>query len=205
MSRSFTLRRPSAALVVATLALVVACAGTGYAAGLAANSVGTPQLKDGAVTSPKIKNGAVTGADVKESSLARVPDAAKVGGTPLTGLLRTAGCQQGKLLGYARVLADGGTIPTSFTTSGISTGYNCAGGQIEVKRTGQGRHLVRFVDNPAAFAFIQVRFDTDGADEAACATVKKIETGSDAGSFSVTTFDCNTDNVVNADFTVLLP
>ena len=49
-------RRPSPALVVACLALAVALGGTGYAAiVLPANSVGTKQLKNGAVVATKVK------------------------------------------------------------------------------------------------------------------------------------------------------
>jgi hypothetical protein len=49
--------------VVASLALFVALAGTGYAAvKLPKNSVGTTQIKSAAVTATKIKDGAVTGA-----------------------------------------------------------------------------------------------------------------------------------------------
>jgi hypothetical protein len=60
---SFSVRRPSPALVVSVVALVVALGGTSYAAfSLPRNSVGTNQLKNGAVTGTKIKNGAVTGA-----------------------------------------------------------------------------------------------------------------------------------------------
>lgn len=56
--------RPSPAMVVASLALLVAMTGTSIAAvqALAPNSVGTVQLKPGAVTTAKIKNGNVTGA-----------------------------------------------------------------------------------------------------------------------------------------------
>ena len=62
--------RPSPALVVATIALIVALGGTGYAAfKLPANSVGTKQLRKGAVTPSKIKTGAVNGAGVKNKSL----------------------------------------------------------------------------------------------------------------------------------------
>jgi hypothetical protein len=70
--------RPSAAMVVACIALTVALGGTSFAAiqALPRNSVGTKQLKKNAVTSPKVKNNALTGADVLESSLARVPSAA---------------------------------------------------------------------------------------------------------------------------------
>lgn len=58
--------RPSPAMVVACLALLVALTGTSIAAvqALAPNSVGTVQLKPGAVTTPKIKNGNVTTAKI---------------------------------------------------------------------------------------------------------------------------------------------
>ena len=67
------LRRPSPAMVVACLALLVALGGTGMAAAtqLAKNSVGTAQLKDGAVTNPKIKNNAINSAKVASRSLLR--------------------------------------------------------------------------------------------------------------------------------------
>ena len=73
---------------IALLALFVALGGTTYAAtSLPKNSVGAKQLKKNAVTNPKIKNNAVNGvkvannsikgADVLESSLGKVPTAAK--------------------------------------------------------------------------------------------------------------------------------
>ena len=73
---------------IALLALFIALGGTTYAAtALPKNSVGTTQLKKNAVTNPKIKNNAVNGvkvannsikgADVLESSLGKVPTAAK--------------------------------------------------------------------------------------------------------------------------------
>ena len=67
------LRRPSPAMVVACLALLVALGGTGMAAAtqLARNSVGTPQLKDGAVSNAKIKNNAVNSTKVAARSLLR--------------------------------------------------------------------------------------------------------------------------------------
>jgi hypothetical protein len=47
--------------LVAYLALFVALGGTSYAAtSLAPNSVGTPQIKNGAVTGPKLANGSVS-------------------------------------------------------------------------------------------------------------------------------------------------
>lgn len=53
-------RRPSAAMLVALLALFLAAGGASYAAtSLRANSVGTAQLRNASVTNPKILNGAV--------------------------------------------------------------------------------------------------------------------------------------------------
>ena len=67
------LRRPSPAMVVACLALLVALGGTSVAAAtqLAKNSVGTAQLKNGAVSNPKIKNNAINSAKVASKSLLR--------------------------------------------------------------------------------------------------------------------------------------
>ncbi|HLY49026.1 MAG TPA: hypothetical protein VKR21_07505 [Solirubrobacteraceae bacterium] len=68
--RKFVLRRPSPALGVAFVALLVALGGTSLAAfNLPRNSVGTRQLRNGAVTSKKIKNGAVTTAKLKDGAV----------------------------------------------------------------------------------------------------------------------------------------
>ena len=73
-----TLHRPSPAMVVACLALLVALGGTSVAAvsQLGRNTVGTAQLQFGAVTGPKIRNNAVTSAKVRNRSLLRVDFAA---------------------------------------------------------------------------------------------------------------------------------
>lgn len=79
-------RRPSPAMVVALIALVVALSGTTYAATqLPAKSVGTKQVRDRAVTGSKLATGAVgtrqladggvKGRDVDESTLEAVPSA----------------------------------------------------------------------------------------------------------------------------------
>ena len=63
------LRRPSPAMIVACLALLVALGGTSVAAvsQLARNSVGAPQLQTGAVTNPKLRNNAVNSAKVRSA------------------------------------------------------------------------------------------------------------------------------------------
>lgn len=67
------LRRPSPAMVVACVALLVALGGTSVAAvsQLGRNTVGTAQLQFGAVTNPKIRSNAVTSAKVQNRSLLR--------------------------------------------------------------------------------------------------------------------------------------
>jgi hypothetical protein len=75
--QTLTKRLPSPAMVVACIALAVALGGTSYAAvRLPANSVGTKQLKRGAVTGIKVKRNSLTGTQINESRLARVPSAA---------------------------------------------------------------------------------------------------------------------------------
>jgi hypothetical protein len=64
------MKKPSAATVIATLALFVALGGTGYAAvALAPNSVGSPQIKDGAVQSSDIKDGAINSSDIANGAI----------------------------------------------------------------------------------------------------------------------------------------
>jgi hypothetical protein len=68
--KRFRPSRPSPALVVSIIALIVAMGGTGYAAvSLPKNSVGTKQLRKNAVIGSKIKKNAVTGSKVKDHSL----------------------------------------------------------------------------------------------------------------------------------------
>jgi hypothetical protein len=74
-------RRPSPAMVVALIALFVALGGVGYAAA----TIGTNDIKNGAVTSKKIRNRTIrnfdvrrqtlTGSRIKESTLGPVPEA----------------------------------------------------------------------------------------------------------------------------------
>src|SRR5215218_6203508 len=78
---------PSPAMVVACLALLVALGGTGYAAiKLPANSVGTKQLKRGAVTGVKVKGNTLTGTQINESRLGPVPSATSATRAPVSRL-----------------------------------------------------------------------------------------------------------------------
>ena len=62
--------RPTYANVTSTLALILATSGGAYAVTtLPRDSVGTPQLQNGAVTQPKIAADAVTSGKVKDGAL----------------------------------------------------------------------------------------------------------------------------------------
>ena len=74
--KQFRIGRPSPAMVVAVVALVLAMVGTGYAAiNLPKKSVGTAQLKGSAVTNAKIKNKTITGKKLNLKKLGVVPNA----------------------------------------------------------------------------------------------------------------------------------
>jgi hypothetical protein len=70
-----SVRRPSPALVISCVALTIALGGTGYATVLQVpkNSVGTPQLKNSAVTSAKVKNRSLLRADFATGQLPAGP------------------------------------------------------------------------------------------------------------------------------------
>jgi hypothetical protein len=108
------IRRPSPALVISCLALTLALGGTGYATVLQVpkNSVGTPQLKNAAVTSAKVKNRSLLRADFASGQLPAGPRG-PVGPTGPAGPAGPAG-----LSGAERVEA---TSPSNSTTTRTMT------------------------------------------------------------------------------------
>ena len=68
--------RPSPALVVASIGLLVALGGTSVAAvsERPLRSVGTPQLKGNAVTSPKVLNRSLLAVDFKQGQMPQRPE-----------------------------------------------------------------------------------------------------------------------------------
>ena len=85
--------RVSPSLVISTLALVVATGGTGYAAfRLPAGSVGTAQLRNGAVTAQKVKLHSLLAADFKAGQL-RPGGSGAPGGSGPAGASGSQGAQ----------------------------------------------------------------------------------------------------------------
>jgi hypothetical protein len=85
----------SPSMLVAIAAVVLALGGTGYAAGVARNSVGTPQLKNGAVTTVKLAPAAsarIAGLTYRSMSLMSDPHMGAVINVPCpTGLTAIGG------------------------------------------------------------------------------------------------------------------
>ena len=104
-------RRPSPAMVVASLALLVALGGTGVAAVNALvpkNSVGTAQLKNGAVTAAKVKVGSLLASNFKAGQLT----GGAAGPSGATGPAGPAGAA-GPGAKWALIKADGAIIAQS--------------------------------------------------------------------------------------------
>ena len=134
-----TTRLPSPALVIASLALLLVLGGTGGAAVAQAPpnaSVGTAQLKDGAVTAAKIKNATIVAADIASNAVvaAKIKSSAvtgaKIAGNAVTGAkvadgsIGAADIAPGVLPpsdAYGRFLNGPIVIPTATTTIGSLT------------------------------------------------------------------------------------
>jgi hypothetical protein len=98
--RDFRLQRPSPAMVVALIALLVALGGTGYAAFKLPNgSVGGKQIKKNAVTSIKVKNHSLRGVDINAATLATVPSATHAAGADAATRAAPTGPAGGALTG----------------------------------------------------------------------------------------------------------
>ena len=124
----------SPATVLAGIALLVALGGTSYAAVvLPANSVGTAQLKNSAVTSVKVKNRTLLAQDFAPGQLKAGPvgPAGATGPAGPAGPAGAAGAAAAAIVHVTSVSAAPGT-----TTTGVAA---CAAGQ---KATGGGAYLI---------------------------------------------------------------
>ena len=130
------LRRPSPAMVVACLALLVALSGTGIAAVsvvLPRNSVGNAQLRNDSVTSVKVKNGSLLRSDFRAGQIPAGPPgpqgpagpAGPTGPTGPAGPAGPAGAVGQIILHSASVGVPGGT-PENGAYDSRSLDVSCA-------------------------------------------------------------------------------
>jgi hypothetical protein len=163
--------RPSPAMVVALIALVVSLGGTGYAAiKLPANSVGAKQLKKGAVVRAKIKSGAVDATKLAPNSVGSASiDENTLGKVPSAGTADHAGLATGlDKLTYKSADASIPAAPSSTTMSVTTFDVNCDPGQ---RPLGPGVRLSDIVNefildaqpNPSGYEFRVANFDTGAA------------------------------------------
>jgi hypothetical protein len=101
--------RPSPAMIVAIIALVLALTGTAFAA-LGKNSVGSRQLKSKAVTTGKLANNAVNGAKVANGSLTGSDINLKALGTVPTATSATSAGNAGTVGGHSAACPAGTTL-----------------------------------------------------------------------------------------------
>jgi hypothetical protein len=120
-------RKPSPAMVVACLALLVALGGTSVAAvsALPRGSVGTAQLQNNAVTSIKVRNRSLRAVDFAAGQLPSGPQGPE-GPQGSTGAKGAKG-DPGSARAWARVNADGSLVSDANVTSvaKLGTGRYC--------------------------------------------------------------------------------
>ncbi|MBV8219188.1 MAG: hypothetical protein JO325_12050 [Solirubrobacterales bacterium] len=120
-------RRPSAAMVVAVIALVVAATGTAVAAGQHVD--GDSLIKKGSLSGDRLRDHTLTRMQIKVSSLGTVPkakDAEELGGRPASAYLGGGG---GGLIGTNGVVktrgSANGTKVTLFTSGPFTVTMTC--------------------------------------------------------------------------------
>jgi hypothetical protein len=171
--------RPSPPLVISALALAVALGGTGYAAVvLPANSVGTAQLKPGAVIGSKVKKHSLVASNFQAGQIPTGP-AGPAGPAGLAGPAGPAGPKGDaatKL--WAVVRNDGGVLRQS-------------GGVTVAKPGGAGLYTVTFPQSVSACAPVVSLSGTGSAPDEGSASATQ---GTQATQFTVQTLDSGGDH-----------
>ncbi|MFL5898635.1 MAG: hypothetical protein ACJ76D_09265 [Solirubrobacterales bacterium] len=137
----------SYANVIATIALFVALGGAAVAAGLPKNSVGTKQLKRGAVTAAKLKRGAVTSGKIapKAVTAGRLGANAVLPGNLGNGIINTEklsdqAVNAAKLKNGAVTTnkLNNGAVTAAKLGDGSVTAVKLADGSVTIAKLGQG-------------------------------------------------------------------
>lgn len=152
--------RPSPAMVVACLALVIALSSGAYAAlKLPKNSVGSAQLKKNAVTGVKIKKNSIDSSKVKDGSLL-VADF-KRGQLPTGPVNKTSG-----IVGITASGGSGTTVPLltvgpiTYTATCTDTGSGNFKTEINLASSEAGTFLASTTGGADLFATPRVAFNT---------------------------------------------
>lgn len=161
---------PSPSMVVASLALLFALGGSGFAAYQATvpkNSVGTAQLKNDAVTTKKVKNGTLVAADFKAGQIpaGAAGPAGPAGAPGAAGPAGPAGT--GATLGFKVVTGAGATT----TNSAAFVDVPGASASIDVPAGSTATVLARFTAESycaggGAGSYCSIRIVVDGNEAA---------------------------------------
>jgi hypothetical protein len=192
-------RHLSPALVLACLALLVAVGGTSYAqVALPANSVGTKQLKNGAVVASKVKLRSLLARNFKLGQIPRGPEGARgpQGAQGLPGAAGPAGPS-----GPAGAKGDSATrlfstVRNTMSGSGVELGPSS--GVATLVKGGTGNYRLTFnqdVNNCAILA-------TPGGNEAEVQDGRAASTTTGPREVTVTTFTDSDTDPDDLDFTV---
>ena len=139
------LKPPSPALVLAVVALFVALGGTGYAAlRLPRNSVGTIQIRNGAVINPKIRNGTILGSKLKNGTVTAGKIDVKGLTVPNATHAVVAVTAQTAATAATATTATSATSATTATTAGTAT-TAASPGTLASGKTETGVYDVQFV------------------------------------------------------------
>ena len=146
--------RPSPALAISFVALVVALGGTSYAAfALPRNSVGTKQIKDGAVTTGKIRNRAITASKLNTSGLT-IPSALHAKSADTAGSATNATNATNAINADHARTADSATNATDATTATTAADANTLGGSPSSAFERAGNILTAVVTNNGTTATV---------------------------------------------------
>jgi hypothetical protein len=147
MSR-ISFRRPSAALSISILALIVAVAGGGQAIAettatiakqisgstIKKGTVTGKQIKSGTITSKQVKNDTLTGKQIKESTLGTVPSATTAGSASSAATADNVGGTFVRPFNFKSTLANSGKT-TVFEHAGYRVQAECVSSKPSLKVT----------------------------------------------------------------------
>ena len=152
MRSSFTIRRPSAALVVAMVALFAALGGTGYAAA----TLSGRDIQKRSIPANRVVPNALTGSQINESKLGPVPVA-----------------QQALTAQTAASATNAGHATSADTATNATNATNAANAQDSQKL--QGRDATAFIANSVRVVSVQSTVPTGGSDSVtvSCAANEK--------------------------------
>jgi hypothetical protein len=132
-------------MVVATIALVMAMSGAGYAA--------TTDTQSDRTIAKNYFNNHIGSASVAHANTASTAgtsnnanNASALGGVPASGYTRTdCNAQTGAIKGWAAIPNAASTFSSTFVNV---EGYNCSGGAVQGVRLGVGVYEVKFIGSP---------------------------------------------------------